>query len=243
MTETPHDQTGSQAAEGQTKDNVALVSGPPPATAPQPSPAPPKHPYSAKKRRWTNDPAIFWVTLAGVVAVIAYTSVAAWQGYLMRGQLDAMYQEQSPDLIVLTDKLDQPEFLAAQGKLGEGGLGALIWSWGCTNFGRGRAVGVTVDQFIKIEDGFRRSFPGKGPIFGGDMPPGKTNFGMVSSGPLLKNYFDVLMQTDMGINFLIEFRYKDALGKSYSTDVCLSRYKNGAMRSLDPEDCKKDTKK
>jgi len=220
-----------------------LVGGPPPATSPQSPPSPPEHAYSAKKCRWTKDPAIFWVTLAGVVAVIAYTSVAAWQGQLMRRQLDAMYQEQSPDLIMLIDRPDQPEFLAAPGKLGDGGLGALIWNWGCTNFGRGRAVGVTIDQFIKIEDSFIRSFPGKGPIFGGDMPPGKTNFGMINSGPLLKNYFDVLMQTDMAINFLIEFRYKDVLGKPYSTDICLSRYKNGAMRLLDPEDCKKNIKK
>ena len=33
---------------------------------------------------------MFWVTLAGVIAVIAYTSVAAWQACLTRGQLTEM---------------------------------------------------------------------------------------------------------------------------------------------------------
>ncbi|MGA2886194.1 MAG: hypothetical protein ABSE80_13785 [Halobacteriota archaeon] len=46
--------------------------------------------------RWTNDPGIFWATVAGVVAVIAYTSVAAWQAQLMQGQLDEMQADRRP---------------------------------------------------------------------------------------------------------------------------------------------------
>jgi hypothetical protein len=44
---------------------------------------------SAKRGRWTKDPAMFWVTLAGVLAVIAYTSVAAWQASLTSEQVIA----------------------------------------------------------------------------------------------------------------------------------------------------------
>lgn len=46
---------------------------------------------------------MFWVALAGVIVVIAYTSVAAWQAWLTRnqliiaqGQLDEMQKEQRP---------------------------------------------------------------------------------------------------------------------------------------------------
>jgi hypothetical protein len=37
---------------------------------------------------------MFWVTLAGVIAVVLYTSVAAWQACLTRGQLDVMQADQ-----------------------------------------------------------------------------------------------------------------------------------------------------
>jgi hypothetical protein len=36
---------------------------------------------------------MFWVTAAGAVAVVAYTSVAAWQGYLMSNQLGVMQSQ------------------------------------------------------------------------------------------------------------------------------------------------------
>jgi hypothetical protein len=45
---------------------------------------------------------MFFVTLAGVLAVIAYTTVAAWQACLMRGQLTATQGQ----LTVLQDQLD-----------------------------------------------------------------------------------------------------------------------------------------
>jgi hypothetical protein len=83
-------QAGTDTAERQSNEDVAAVMRPPSATVPEAPPPAPQQYHPARKRRWTNDPAIFWVTLAGVVAVIAYTSVAAWQGYLMREQLEAM---------------------------------------------------------------------------------------------------------------------------------------------------------
>jgi hypothetical protein len=45
---------------------------------------------NSRNRNWTHDKPMFWVTLAGVVAVLAYTTVAAWQGWLMSGQLSEM---------------------------------------------------------------------------------------------------------------------------------------------------------
>jgi hypothetical protein len=40
-----------------------------------------------QKCRWTNDPGIFLATVAGVIAVIIYAGIAAWQACLLRDQI------------------------------------------------------------------------------------------------------------------------------------------------------------
>lgn len=91
MVDAPNDQAGTDTAKDDAAKNVAHIVGPEATTIPQSTPAPTQSEYPTKKhRRWTNDPAMFWVTLAGVIAVVAYTSVAAWQGQVMQGQLDEM---------------------------------------------------------------------------------------------------------------------------------------------------------
>jgi len=156
----------------------------------------------------------------------------------MQGQLDAMERGQRPDLM-LTDKPSQTYFQASNGPLGNAGLGELIWNVEYMNFGKGRAVAVKGDWFMRLEDGpFKRPHDRAGPGFSGDMPPGKINFGTISSGPILKNYADDLLQKDFAIGFLVEFFYKDLIGNRYETDICLSRYSSGAMALKDPEDCK-----
>jgi hypothetical protein len=96
VADSPNNQTGANATERQTTEDVLSVVGPQAATPPQPPPTPPENHHPKKRRRWTNDPAMFWVTLAGVIVVIAYTSVAAWQAYLMQGQFTAMEADRKP---------------------------------------------------------------------------------------------------------------------------------------------------
>jgi hypothetical protein len=103
VSDTPNNQASPDAAKGHLDEDVAAIIGSTPAAIPQSAPANAKHHRSTKKRRWTNDPAMFWITLAGVIAVVAYTSVAAWQGRLMsdqlnvmRGQLNAMAFDERP---------------------------------------------------------------------------------------------------------------------------------------------------
>jgi hypothetical protein len=72
----------------QTDRNPSSVSGPQTAAIPQQPPSDHEENNSRPaQRRWTNDPGLFWATVAGVIAVIAYTSVAACQACLTRGQL------------------------------------------------------------------------------------------------------------------------------------------------------------
>jgi hypothetical protein len=51
---------------------------------------PPQSNHAPKKHHWTNDPATFLVNLVGVIAVVVYTSVAAWQASLTSAQLTVM---------------------------------------------------------------------------------------------------------------------------------------------------------
>lgn len=96
MAETPEDQASADGTQGQSNKDVTAIAGPQNVTIPQPPPAPPEDRSAAEQCRWTNDPAMFWVTLAGVLAVIAYTSVAAWQACLTRDQLSEMQKAYGP---------------------------------------------------------------------------------------------------------------------------------------------------
>jgi hypothetical protein len=107
MSDVPEDQPAPQETEPQADHDIAPVVGPPPAAIPEQQPVQPEQPHTAWKHRWTHDPAMFWITFAGVVAVVAYTSVAAWQAYLTRnqlnvlqGQLDEMRRDQRAWLAV-----------------------------------------------------------------------------------------------------------------------------------------------
>jgi hypothetical protein len=90
MEEPPDKQpTAAASQENATPDPGSVVR--PPAAAIHESEPPNRQSNNANQRRkWTNDAPIFWVTLAGVIVVVAYTSVAAWQAYLTRGQLGIM---------------------------------------------------------------------------------------------------------------------------------------------------------
>ena len=79
MTETPSHQTNADAAEGKPDKDISAIIGPKALTMPKPPPTPNENGRPAKRRRWTNDPGIFWVTVAGVIAVAAYTTVAKLQ--------------------------------------------------------------------------------------------------------------------------------------------------------------------
>lgn len=85
----------SERHEPEADQKSSLVIRPPPSATPQLMP-PNNERDEPINLRWTNDPGIFWATVAGVVAVIAYTSVSAWQASLMRKQLDEMQAERRP---------------------------------------------------------------------------------------------------------------------------------------------------
>jgi hypothetical protein len=75
MSDTPENEKRAQETEGNPANYPGPVIRPETAAVPEPSPPKPKDGASQKKRRWTGDPAMFWVTFAGVIVVIAYTSV------------------------------------------------------------------------------------------------------------------------------------------------------------------------
>jgi hypothetical protein len=96
MGNAPENERSADSAQRKTDNDIAPVVGPVAITAPQPPPSQPKNHCTDKKRRWTKDPPMFWITLAGVIAVVAYTSVAAWQACLSNKQLTEMRRVYGP---------------------------------------------------------------------------------------------------------------------------------------------------
>jgi hypothetical protein len=78
------------------------------------------------ERRLSNDPGLFWATLAGVVAVVAYTGVAALQSWTFEpdGQKGADYssQEEAFELAALdaasSGHIRRPEPVRLSGEFG-----------------------------------------------------------------------------------------------------------------------------
>jgi len=93
------------AADEQRKPeaNTAPIVGPKPRAAPEQPPPITDADKCRGNKKWTNDAPMFWVTLAGVIVVIAYTSVAAYQAYLSRLQLREMEGGRRPWISVKVD--------------------------------------------------------------------------------------------------------------------------------------------
>lgn len=100
MVDGPKDEGSADKEQRHAEGNIAPVIGPPAAVIPQPPPTATENEDPCNKGRRTDDPAMFYVTLAGVIAVIAYTSVAAWQACLTNQQLVVMQNEQRPWLAI-----------------------------------------------------------------------------------------------------------------------------------------------
>ena len=79
MANSPNQTPSPGAGSGQANNNVAPVVGPPAAALPQGFPPPANQGNPQQKRRWTNDPAMFFVTLAGFIVLCIYTYYAHQQ--------------------------------------------------------------------------------------------------------------------------------------------------------------------
>jgi hypothetical protein len=96
MDDGPKDQASASANQGEPPKSRD--------TRQEEMPAPNHQTTPKDKNGWAGkDPPIFWVSVVGVIAVIAYTSVAAWQACLasrqlsiMQGQLVLMETDQRP---------------------------------------------------------------------------------------------------------------------------------------------------
>src|SRR3982074_1347131 len=92
MEDNPAKQAYSNDAQGNALDDIAPVVGPPTSAIPEFAPAQPQHENARKRSNWTKDKGMFWVTFAGVVAVVGYTAVSYWQGTLTRKSIDLAEQ-------------------------------------------------------------------------------------------------------------------------------------------------------
>jgi hypothetical protein len=91
MTEPPLNQESSGAIQGKAEDHGLPIVESETDTIPKPPSPQLQNSTLRKKRCWPpHDPPMFWVSLAGVIAVVAYTSVAAWQACLTQRQLNEM---------------------------------------------------------------------------------------------------------------------------------------------------------
>jgi hypothetical protein len=197
MLETPKQQESAQQTQGHAKDNISSVVWPASAAIPQPPPSPSENRTPTKRRRWIKDPGMFWVTLAGVIAVLLYTCVSKQQLDVMQGQLDSMERDELPYLSV-TEKTEDPIYKQD---------GRVHWNWHFTNFGKGRAVNVSGDQFLGLgNNGLRRV---RGQFFIATVTQGRDDFGTAVSDPITQEDFNKYLSMQGGFILLVEFKYTD----------------------------------
>lgn len=86
MTEGPENQPNAENNQRDTDENAAPIIRPEASGLSQQTPSNTEN-QEPRKKRWCKDPAMLTVEIAGVIAVIAYTTVAAWQAHLLARQL------------------------------------------------------------------------------------------------------------------------------------------------------------
>ena len=187
-------------------------------------------------RRW-RDPITLFTLLLVIVGGVQWCTLhdtdTSIRGQLnvMQRQLDAMERDQIP-YVYVTDHIEPPVFDISKGRIS--------WNWPYANLGKGRAVDMTADSFMRLgKEKFRHSPTVTGPGYGGDLPTGKENFATTASAPIGQEEAVNLLQTDDGVSLLLEFRYSDITGKTFQTDICFAHLKNRVLRILNPKECEK----
>jgi hypothetical protein len=96
--QTPNHQNPSDEGKGDSDKDKQPIFTPITRTLAKSRPSKAKSTQSTHKKKWTSDPAMFFVTLAGVIVVVAYTSVAAWQAWITQGQLSEAQLASRPNI-------------------------------------------------------------------------------------------------------------------------------------------------
>lgn len=73
MTNPPSGEPNAKPNEGNAEKEATPIIGPVPSTVPQTPPSPSQDKNAQKKCRWTQDPGMFILTLAGLTVLVAYT--------------------------------------------------------------------------------------------------------------------------------------------------------------------------
>lgn len=139
------------------------------------------------------------------------------QAGIMQGQLDAMEREQQARMSII-EPFKIPEFWQKPDQ----SKGTILWTFNITNSGKAEAKNLTVDTYMKIEDG--RFTIGSEPAFDSQQ-------------------FERLKKTDFGIWALIVFSYLDIFNKPHEVAVCTALLTTGAIAAANGEECKKQIEK
>lgn len=161
-------------------------------------------------------------------------NAALQQVQAMQSQLEATERDQSP-YINVDDRTHPPAFLS------ENGFVPIIWEWHFMNFGKGRAVAVNAEPFMRLgANGLFKRPPGaESPAYVGDMPIGKDNFGKFTSAPIPQTDFNRWLNEPFGISLLVEFHYDSVTGKHFDHAACVVRLPDGGLGVLNFNDCQK----
>jgi hypothetical protein len=196
-------------------------------------------PHQINERRiasWTAR--VGWFTAALVAVSIVTALIFQGQLNVMQGQLDAMKRDQAPYIYVVLENPGAPELKAVDR---ENSATRIIWMSVIANAGKGLAVNVIVDHFMRVGSApFKLTGGATGPLFAGDMPVGANNHLFTVSDDIDRAEYERLLGVPNGISLLLEFQYRDTAGGTYESAVCLGRSAIAQKVSLlNPDDCKK----
>jgi hypothetical protein len=175
--------------------------------------------------------------LVGLVVLIGYTTVAAFQWretrssnqiaqQALRQSQDRFWDEQRPYMWV-TNVLGSPEFVRNGPN---SNTGQITWTYHFTNYGKTPALGIQYREFIKLGDNpFVPTYASRLEGVGAPLPPTKDDFDTVVSEPgITPAQLAQLLETN-GISIKVVFTYTDATARRYETGICLNRLNLGGI--------------
>jgi hypothetical protein len=170
--------------------------------------------------------------------ILAIFAIFAWREaregtVALRGQLEAMREEQRPRIWTQPNLLGPPAFNEQTSRV--------QWNWPNSNQGKSPAYAVRTVAYIKVGDGkfeLSQASPGGESRIPYVAPNDSSFLTALSRTGFSKDYILAVGKTDFAFGLLVEIEYTDSTHSRKWSDVfCVVTLASGAIMRADPVEC------
>lgn len=162
----------------------------------------------------------------------AHNAVAAATAANTQAQ-DAFIKDQRPYLAQTNKSTESPQLYSNPKTPG---MVQIVWNWHMTNYGKTPANDIIMNQEMSLGDNpYLPSYGGSGKKggkahdMGASQPPSGESFDTVISAPMNQEEAQKILNSEVGVSFRVKITYKDLVGNSYESAICMRRTNAGSI--------------